>query len=311
MGWLARVMPLPEGYELVVTASGGTLAVLSGWHDALADAGFRHDAKFDDERLPDAEESGREPLGRLTVAGHDALVRRFTHGGLARKLTGRVFRDASRPFRELHLSEALRAHGVETPRVLAARAVEVFGGFELSLVTERLAGTRDVGRLLGDVRAGRAPKAVLRRAIVDAAELVARLHALGFVHADLQPANVLVREGEPRGAIAIDLDRSSFVTPEGDSHVLQAPPRALARESAEANLARLWRHVRRREAEYGAVLRPADLALFLSRYGVPRGDLAAAMARIDAAADRRGALHRIGWWLERTFGRREDARAAR
>lgn len=310
MSRLDRLPALPEGYGLV-RAGRGALAVLEELRESVERAGFSADARFDDERLPDAEESGREALGRLSVGGRDALVRRFTHGGLARRLTGRVFRDPSRPFRELRASEALRAHGVETPRVLAARAVGVLGGFELALVTRRLAGTRDLGRLLGDVRAGRAPKAVLRRALVDAARLVAELHAIGFVHADLQPANLLVREDGPRGAIAIDLDRSYFVTTGGASDVSGSPPRPLDRARAEANLARLWRHVRRREQEYGAVLRPADLALFLSRYGVPRGELAAAMARIDAGADRRGALHRIGWWLERAFGRREDARAAR
>lgn len=309
MGWLARVLPLPEGYELVVTQGGGTLAVLSGWHDDLAEAGFRDDATFERERIPDAEESGREPLGRLTVQGREALVRRFTHGGLARKLTGRVFRDASRPFRELRASEALRALGIETPRVLAARAVEVFGGYQLSLVTERLAGTRDVGHLLGDVRAGRAPKGVLRRAIADAADLIASLHANGFVHADLQPANILVREAGPRGAIAIDLDRSVFATERGDADVPGPTPRPLDRARAESNLARLWRHVRRREEDHGAVLCPADLALFLTRYGVPRAELADTLARIDAAANRRGALHRLGWWLERTFSHRKDARA--
>lgn len=295
---LDRLGPLPADFVLV-EGRRGALACRAADRDELLAAGFTADGRRSDERLPDAEESGREPLGRLRIGATDALVRRFTHGGLARAVTGRRFSDPSRPFEELRLSERLRAEGVPTPRVIAARAVRAAApGFELTLVVERLEGTVDVGRLMGDVRSGRTPKSTLRRAIADAGELVGRLHRLGFLHADLQPANVLVRRDGPRGAIALDLDRSRF-----------ASDGPLPQGLAVKNLARLWRHVRRREQRYGAVLTPGDLALFLARYGAPREGLAALAESIDAGADRGGLGHRIGWWLESRFGRREDARA--
>ncbi|MEC8494414.1 MAG: lipopolysaccharide kinase InaA family protein, partial [Planctomycetota bacterium] len=193
----------------------------------------------------------------------------------------------------------LRALGIRTPRVIAARAVRAAGpGFELSVVVERVDGTIDIGRLMGDVRAGRAPKGALRRAVADAGALVGALHGAGFLHADLQPANLLVTRAGPRGAIVLDLDRSRFV-----------PQGPLPGDLAASNLARLWRHVRRREQRYGAALTSGDRALFLARYGVPRGDIEDLAAQIDRAADRAGIAHRLGWWLESRVGRGEDARA--
>ncbi|MEE2941040.1 MAG: lipopolysaccharide kinase InaA family protein [Planctomycetota bacterium] len=295
---LERLGPLPADF-VFVEGQRGALACRGSDREALRRAGFTPDGRRDEERLADAEESGREALGRLVVGGTEALVRRFTHGGLARAVTGRRFKDPARPFEELRLSEQLRALGVPTPRVIAARAVRAAGpGFELSLVIERVHGTIDIGRLMGDVRAGRAPKSALRRAVVDAGALVGRRHGAGFLHADLQPANLLVERSGARGAIVLDLDRSRFTS--------QGP---LPDELVVVNLARLWRHVRRREQRYGEVLTPGDRALFLASYGVARGDVEDLAARIDLAADRAGIAHRLGWWLESRVGRGEDARA--
>ena len=295
---LDRLGPLPADF-VFVEGRRGALACRGSDRDALLRAGFSPDGRRDEERIPDAEESGREPLGRLVVDGTDALVRRFTHGGLARAITGRRFKDPARPFEELRLSERLRGLGIRTPRVIAARAVRAAGpGFELSLVIERVDGTIDVGRLMGDVRAGRAPKGALRRAVADSGLLVGSLHRAGFLHADLQPANLLVTRAGTRGAIVLDLDRSRFAA--------QGP---LPGDLALANLARLWRHVRRREQRYGAVLTSGDRALFLESYGVARGGSADLASRIDRAADRGGLAHRLGWWLESRVGRGEDARA--
>ena len=295
---LDRLGPLPADF-VFVEGERGALACRGSDREALLRAGFTPDGRRDDERLADAEESGREPLGRLVVDGTEALVRRFTHGGLARAVTGRRFKDPARPFEELRLSERLRALGIRTPRVIAARAVRAAGpGFELSLVIERLDGTIDIGRLMGDVRAGRTPKGALRRAVADAGALVGSLHGAGFLHADLQPANLLVARAGARGATALDLDRSRFAS--------QGP---LPADLAVANIARLWRHVRRREQRYGAVLTSGDRALFLASYGAARGDITGLAARIDRGADRAGLAHRLGWWLESRVGRGEDARA--
>ena len=127
-------------------------------------------------------------------------------------------------------------------------------------------------------------------------DLVRALHEVGFEHADLQPANILLARGV---AFALDLDRSCFrgTGPLGD-------------ERANANIGRLWRHVARREREYGPILTDVDLAVFLRAYGIARDAIPARMAAIDEQSRNGAGLHRLGWWLERVSGGRRDARAA-
>ncbi|QDV08632.1 3-deoxy-D-manno-octulosonic acid kinase [Planctomycetes bacterium Poly30] len=277
----------------------------------LAEAGFTADGKRSAEALADAEESGREPLGLLEVGGVTCLARRFTHGGLARALTGARFRDPARPFEELVLSERLRALGIRTPRVIAARAVAVPPvGYELTIVTERMDGVRDLGWMLGDVRRGGTSHRTLQQALESAGRLIADLHRVGFLHADLQPANLLIESANPAApATAIDLDRSSFVKA-GDGRGGEGAVEPLPESLVHKNLGRLWRHVARREAEYGATLSRADRVRFLKAYGVPRDQLAPFSAAIASAAESKGLGHRIGWWIERYLGRGPDRRAA-
>ena len=302
MGLAQRLPALPDGFR-VVEGERGVLACREGQLDALIASGFSPDGRHRAGGAPemaDAHEAGREPLGLLDVAGVPCLARRFSHGGLARALTGRRFKDPGRPFEELVLSESLRGRSVPTPRVLAARAVRVRPmGFELTLVTERIPGSMDLGHLLGAVRRGERTAGDLRRATDAAGQLVRRLHDAGCVHADLQPANILLLEGRWEEAWILDLDRSRLL---GDGGLPEA--------ARVGNLGRLWRHVARREREYGPVVGARGAIRFLRAYGVDRAERRRFMAAVERGAADRGPLHRVGWWLERTFGRSVDARAA-
>ena len=319
---LSKLRPAPPGFEFVQGVRGVILCPV-GYGEPLEKAGFQVDARHAGETLPDAAESGKEPLAKLSLQVQrpegssepetiDCLVRRFSHGGLARALTGRRFKDPARPFEELRLSLALRAASIPTPRVIAARAVRSsVSGFELALVTERLPSKVDLGRLIGHVRRGQAPRNHLRRALVQTARLIAALHAIGFRHSDLQPANLLVpangggsakRGLESSGASVLDLDRSEFVSG-------AASPAPLPEAARLENLGRLWRHVRRREEKYGAVFTPKDLALFLRAYGFPKDQVQTVAAGIERAASKGSALHRAGWMFDALLGRGEDARA--
>lgn len=296
----ADLPELPSGFELV-QGQRGIIGCRAADRDGLLASGFLPDGTRASEVLPEAEESGREPLRLLQVNGTTCLARRFTHGGLARAVTGARFQDPARPFHELLLSEQLRSHGIRTPRVVAARSVRVRPlGYELTVVTERLDGVQDLGWLLGEVRRGAAPPRRLQRGLVAAGALIRSLHGVGFVHADLQPANLMVDREDPGApATAIDLDRSRFAA--------QGPlPLALAQK----NLGRLWRHVARREREHGAVLSRSDRVRFLLSYGVAREELGSFAAAVEAAAESKGLGHRLGWWLEKRFGRGVDRRAA-
>ncbi len=268
--------------------------------DALQAAGFSAAAPL---ALPRAEVKGRAALAALTVAGRPALVREFSRGGLAGRLArvvgrGDTFGDGTRPFTELHLSERLAAIGIPVATALGARAERTRGGWRLALATWRLGdpggGERDLAAWLADHRRGAVSPRAAQRLARAAARLVARLHEVGFLHADLQPANLFVVGDPAREAPivhALDLDRSRFFAD------LDTGARC-------ANLARLWRHLSARDAALGPSTSRTDRARFLSTWAAAtrRGHKPAAARTlwrttwrtIDELESRRRWLHTLG-----------------
>lgn len=272
-------------------------AVLDSERAALERTGFGPES---DGGLRASDLFGRKPLFELEDGGARYVVRRFSHGGLWRFATGRRFRDPTRPFHEILCARHLEAHGVRTPRIVAARARRAHGPFwELDLVTERIGGTLDLGELLGRARRGEVPPRVVAHASAALGLLVRRLHASGFFHADLTPNNVLVNasllEGLDPELWILDLDRARILGAWNDA-------------DRRANLRRLLRFVARREERDGRALRRTDYARFLLAYdlqGEEWKDEWRAVARDHA---RSLAGHRLGWRLEEWLGKRRDVR---
>lgn len=294
-GLLAR---LPDGY-FVEEAPRGMLAVHADVARPLHEAGYGPEADGD---LRPADVRGRAPLLELELGGARYLVRRFRHGGLLRRLTGRRFLDAERPFRELILSDSLLRLGILTPRVVAARARSAGLGWELEVMTRRVEHALDLGTVLGRARRGEVPAAVLGRLCVSLGDLVRRLHLHGVLHADLQPNNVLVREADlaPDAAgaaelVLLDLDRSRF------ARVGEAERRA--------QLERLYRHVAVAEDRHGAVLSRADHARFLRGYDPERGRWKADWKAVRARYAALRGVHALGRLAERVLaGSRDESR---
>ncbi|HTF91309.1 MAG TPA: lipopolysaccharide kinase InaA family protein [Planctomycetota bacterium] len=247
--------------------------------------------------LPASDLAGRTPLSELVVGKQRFVVRRFSHGGLLRWLTGRRYLSPLRPFRELTLARRLAGMGILVPEVVAARATRSAATWELELVSRRIEGSLDLGTLL----LRRARDAVTPRVAASCAralgELVARLHQLEFLHADLTPRNVLVEadsleQGKPRLWL-VDLDGSRFVP-------------GLSAQARTENLARLWRHVARMES---AQLVPDALRLcarFLAGYEprrIPRHALFLAIAERHRRAS---GWHAAASALERGVGARRS-----
>lgn len=292
---------LPPRYS-VVEEGGCVLA----WHDDFVDvlgaAGYgpRSRGAFVRSSL-----AGRQPLRELRPSGGPRLLlRRFTHGGLLRPLTGRRYLDPERPFHELVLSDVLLRNGIATPRVAAAAArrpgFPAGLGWELEIVTLAVEGAVDLGHALAQAQGGRLARAVVRRIVRACGDLVGRMHRAGFLHADLQPNNLLVPEGALAGGepelTVLDLDRSRTAPHLSDSERV-------------ANLERLYRFVARHEERDGWALSPADLVAFLRAYRRVLGagpewrdDWRAVTAR--HLRDRK--WHRLGRGLERSLGERRD-----
>ena len=158
--------------------------------------------------------AGRSAVMTLVLAGHPAYAKRGVHGGLARRLLGGLFWRDRRGRRVIEAAERLRAAGVSTPPVLAAGWRTIAGPLAAYvLVTEAIPG----GTSLQAILSGQ-PLARRRRRLARAAgRSVRALHDAGFVHADLNLANLVAARGgepEPPGAEArvfiIDLDGGVF-----------------------------------------------------------------------------------------------------
>ncbi|MFT7669308.1 MAG: tRNA A-37 threonylcarbamoyl transferase component Bud32 [Planctomycetota bacterium] len=287
---------LPSGY-FIDESPRGILALHSEVARAVHETGYgpEHDGSLERSEL-----SGRRPLFELTAGGERFVVRRFSHGGLMRWITGERYLDPERPFRELILSSYLRKAGILTPQVIAARAQPAFGvGWYLDLISRRVENALDLGFVLGLARAGKLDRDVKRSLLRATGSLVRRLHQHGCIHADLTPANMLVAtdvlEGAPAKLWVIDLDQS----------VLREKP-----TSAEVmhNLRRLFRYVIRREKRHGRALSRTDFQRFVKAYE-PEKERRRSIVRTIAAAHRRSRLiHSLGWFLEGRFGKRSDPR---
>ena len=287
---------LPEGYA-VERGQGAIAAVHADYAEALAAAGW---SATSDPVLAESALRGRRPLLRIDLEDEQLLVRRFSHGGLLRWATGARFRDPERPFREIVLSEHLRAHGLATPRVVAARARAYGGvGWRLEVVTRRVPGTLDLGFWLTRLQRGEVPGQEARRVVAGLGALVRRMHDSGFLHADLCPNNVLVETDSltaetPRFWL-LDLDRSLVTEP-------------LGRDSRWNNVRRLFRHVDRRTHERRLPIPRTFYMRFLRAYESDRGLRHQAWRSIHDQHERRMRWHRLGWLFERRSAA-EDPRA--
>ncbi len=283
---------LPPGY-FVEESPRGILALDIDAAPALHRAGFgpEHDGS-----LRESDLVGRRPLKELAVGDERFVVRRYSHGGLLRWITGSRFLDPGRPFRELILAHALRRGGLRTAPVAAARARMVrAGGWHLDLITRRVEDSLDLGRVLEAVRRGEVERRALGRILPAVGIMVRQLHRHGVLHGDLTPRNVLVSQRTLGGADEpelwiIDLDGSVW-------------NQVLGKGERRANLRRLYRHTVRASLGKTSLLRRTDCLRFLKSYDQGEGNWKADWRAIARAHGLRSVFHAMGWVLERLFGR--------
>jgi len=253
-----------------------------------------------DGGLQASELVGRKPLFELAVGTDRFVVRKFSHGGLWRFATGRRFSDPLRPFREIASARHLTKHGLKTAEIVAARARRsVAFGWELDLVTRRVEGAVDLGLLLGRARRGAVDHHVVARCCAALGDFVRRMHACGFLHADLTPNNVLVNASVSNGAepalVVLDLDRARIVE-------------RLSEENRLDNLRRLYRFIARREERDGRALTRTDYARFFAGYDAGGERWKSDWRSVASAHARSHASHAIGWRLEEWLGKKRDVR---
>jgi Lipopolysaccharide kinase (Kdo/WaaP) family len=288
---LERLGTSRAGLRLLESAR-GSLAVREDLAQRMLASGLGPD---DAPRLTPLDLVGKRNLEGIEGAGDAFVVRRYRHGGLLRWLTGSRFRSPERPFVELCLQRELARAGIRSPEVVAARAVRSRPwGWSLAVVTLRVHDALDLGQALAQQQAGQLDLAQSRALLREAGRCVARMHAAGFLHADLTPRNLLVERAALRDERpdlwVLDLDRSRWV-PE------------LSDELRWENLARLARHVERLGRERGLAVGRTDRMRFLCGWCPERGPRRRAWRAIAERGRSGGALHAVGWLLERRLGR--------
>lgn len=157
--------------------------------------------------------TGRGATLYFDIDGRTLVLRQYRRGGMMRQLGDRYLRlglRRSRAWRELALLVRLHGVGLPVPRPVAAR-VEPVG--TLSPFARQVLLTEYVPRT-------RTLTAVLRRGTLadtawrDIGETIARLHAAGVDHADLNAHNVLL--DEDGGVYLIDFDRGRLRASPGE-----------------------------------------------------------------------------------------------
>ena len=195
---------------------------------------------------------GRAGLHAVSLAGGDALIRSYRHGGLLRGLTGdRFVSRPPRPFVELAVTVAARERGLATLEVLAALVARGAGPWYRGwLVTRELKNVRDLWAVLQHEFSRELKQSLIRRV----GRSLRFMHASGIDHADLNLRNILVPDGQACPEIyIIDFDRARLFT--------GPVPAARARR----NLGRLLRSVNKLDPERVRVP-PGDWACLLDAY---------------------------------------------
>jgi 3-deoxy-D-manno-octulosonic acid kinase len=196
--------------------------------------------------------AGRGGAAVVRANGHEVAVRHARRGGLpARFLRDLYFGASPRPFREVHVTETLRARG--------APVVEAFGAVASWVVPGVYRGWLATAYVPESCTlwewAQREPNTAEREEVLRAAGAAVRqLHACGARHPDLNLNNVLVlaRDSSAEARVLlIDFDRARLRRP--------------SLRGAYADLLRLRRSARKLDPA-GNVVTDADLRLLEEAY---------------------------------------------
>ncbi len=157
---------------------------------------------------------GRGAAWRVQTPAGDAVLRHFRRGGRVARVLGDLYvwtgADQARPFVEFRLLQRLQALGLPVPQPLAARyRRERLLFYRADLLTRLIP---DATTLAEGLLQRRVDAAAMRRV----GATVARFHAVGAYHADLNAHNVLFGAASAGGAVGqvylIDFDRGELRT---------------------------------------------------------------------------------------------------
>jgi len=140
--------------------------------------------------------------------GKRMVLRQYSHGGLLRALTGKLYLFGMRSFRELALTEEILSCGIPTVPCIGAIHHRIFYPFYQAYFLS-LEVPRAVDLIQYFQEMGTSPSLenllMKRKTIRSVGLLIRQFHQSGFFHGDIQLKNILVAGDQ---ILLIDFDRS-------------------------------------------------------------------------------------------------------
>jgi len=205
--------------QIQATPDGAILFDAGAAAQAAYDPGFFEPARWDTRA--GVVNGGRGGALFIEAPFGRCVLRHYRRGGIVAGLMGDRYlltgAERTRGFAEFRLLAALRSRDLPVPAPIAARYRRHGAHYRADLITRRIDGAQTLAELLAS---GAADAQIMARV----GSAIARFHAEGAYHADLNAHNVLLNDD---AVWLIDFDRGELRTP--------------ARDWQLANLARLKR----------------------------------------------------------------------
>jgi len=232
---------------------------------------------------------GRTPHPSIPLEdGTRMVLRQYSHGGLLRAITGKLYFVGARSFRELALTEEIRSCGISTISSIGAIHHRIlfpfYQAYFLSLEIPRAIDPIQYFQEMG-ARPTRENLSLKRNTIRSAGLLIRQFHQAGFLHGDLQLKNILI-EGDQ--LLLIDFDRS-YRRPN------------LSIQEKMRNLLRLNRSAEKRIQE-GLPLTRTDRWRFFLAYAGDDRRIQEAMEKALQTYSLRLLFYRLGWAIQNIIG---------
>jgi len=216
------------------------------------------------------------------------VVRQYSHGGLLRAITGKLYFFGARSFRELALAEEIRTCGIPTIQAIGAIHHRVFflfyRAYFLSLEVPQAIDLIQCLKEIGS-RPSRESLRLKRKSIRSAGLLIRQFHQTGFFHGDLQLKNILVAGDQ---ILLIDFDRS-----------YRKP--TLSTRKKMKNLLRLNRSVEKWR-RLGLPITRTDRWRFFLAYAGDDGEIREVMEKALRTYSPRLWFYRFGWAVQKIVG---------
>lgn len=218
------------------------------------------------------------------------VLRRYSHGGLLRPITGSLYCFGARSFRELAITEEIRSCGI--PTIEPIGAIHQVTGFPPFYQAYLL--TLEVPEALNAIeyleKIGKNPNRETlchkRKTIGRCGLLLRQFHQSGFFHRDLQLKNILFVEDR---ILIIDFDRSYRKS-------------ILSTRERMKNLLRLNRSSEKWK-RLGSPITRTDRWRFFLAYAGKDQEIRKAMERALHIYSFRSLFYRFGWAVEKIVGR--------